>query len=58
MKDNKENQKVVITMNGKPFKVPPGGTLGVLALGNIGVRAIREANKKYKEEIQNGKEEA
>jgi hypothetical protein len=56
MKDKKDTKKPVITMNGKPFKVPPGGTLGVLALGNIGIRAIREANKQYNEEKEDGKE--
>jgi len=54
----KDKKSVTITMNGKPFEVPPGGTLGVLALGNIGVRAIKDANKNYKEEKEDGKEEA
>ncbi len=55
MKDKKDDNKHVITLNGKPFEVPPGGTLGVLALGNIGVRAFKAANKKYNEEKEDGK---
>lgn len=50
-----DKQKVVITMKGEPFEVPPGGTLGVLALGNIGVRAWKAA-KKAQEEQKNEKD--
>lgn len=32
-----------IQLNGETFKIPAGGTLGLLALGNIGVRAWKEA---------------
>lgn len=54
-----DKQKVVITLKGKPFEVPPGGTLGVLALGNIGVRAWKEAKKLQEARIkeQKGEEE-
>ena len=30
-------------LNGKEFIVPPGGSLGLLALGNVGIRAWRKA---------------
>jgi hypothetical protein len=45
-------KKNVIILHGKEFKVPPGGTLGVLALGNIGVRAWRAAKKEWEKENQ------
>lgn len=54
----KDNKKVTITMNGKPFEVPPGGTLGIFALGSVGIRAWREAKKNHEESQQNGKKEA
>jgi hypothetical protein len=37
-------------LNGKPFTVPPGGTLGLLALGNVGVRAWKKAASEYHEQ--------
>jgi len=37
-------------LNGKPFEVPPGGSLGVLALGNIGVRAWKKAKREWEKE--------
>lgn len=43
----KKQEPVVIMMNGKPFEVPPGGSLGVLALGNVGVRAWKKAKEKF-----------
>lgn len=52
-----ENQKVVITLKGKPFEVPAGGTLGVLALGNIGVRAWKAAKKAQEERVKEEKGE-
>jgi len=58
MKDKKETTKHVITMNGKPFEVPPGGTLGIFALGSVGIRAWRKAKKEYEESQQHGKKEA
>jgi len=54
MKDKKENKEVVIMFKGKPFKVPPGGSLGILALGNIGVRAWKKAKKEYQESQKDG----
>jgi hypothetical protein len=55
---SKENK--IITIKGSEFQVPPGGSLGLLALGNIGVRAWRRAQKEWKEkegkERRDGKE--
>jgi hypothetical protein len=42
---NKETKSIVL--KGKNYKIPPGGTLGLLALGNIGVRAWKESREKY-----------
>lgn len=49
-KKNASNQKsITIIMNNKPFEVPPGGSLGLLALGNVGVRAWKQAAAIWKE---------
>ncbi len=53
MKDKKQKDGVEILLNGKPFTVPPGGTLGVLALGSIGVRAWKKAREEYFEKQKN-----
>jgi hypothetical protein len=54
--NNKENK---ILMDGKEFQVPPGGTLGVLALGSVGVRAWKLAKKKYElEQIEKNEKES
>jgi hypothetical protein len=37
------------TAAGNDFEVPPGGSLGLLALGNIGVRAWKVAMKEWRE---------
>jgi hypothetical protein len=45
------NQKEVRIINDKTkqeFVIPPGGSLGLLALGNIGVRAWKKAKKNGK----------
>ncbi len=47
MKEKKEKKEVTILLDGKPFIVPPGGTLGVLALGSVGVRAWKEAKQEW-----------
>lgn len=57
MKTNTTKDKVVITLNGKPFEVPPGGSLGVLALGNVGIKAWKKAKKAFEETEKNGKKE-
>lgn len=54
----KDKKPVTITMNGKPFEVPPGGTLGIFALGSVGIRAWRKAKKEHEESQQDGKKEA
>jgi hypothetical protein len=43
----KEENKMTFIFNGKPFEVPPGGSLGLLALGNVGVRAWKKAAAEY-----------
>ena len=53
MTDKKEIR--IVTINGKEFQVPPGGSLGLLALGNVGVRAWRSAQKEWRE--KEGKEQ-
>jgi hypothetical protein len=45
---NKSNSKKIL-YGGKPYNVPPGGSLGLLALGNIGVRAWKESRDNYLE---------
>ena len=47
MSSKKESKENVIMLNVKPFEVPPGGTLGVLALGNIGVKAWKKAKREW-----------
>ena len=44
-----DQKSITIVMNNKPFEVPPGGSLGLLALGNIGVRAWKQAASIWKE---------
>jgi hypothetical protein len=51
MKEKKEKDEVTILLDGKPFTVPPGGTLGVLTLGSVGVRAWKKAKKAYLENL-------
>ncbi len=46
----RKEKNVVITMDGKPFVVPPGGTLGVLALGSVGIRAWKKAKRQWEKE--------
>lgn len=57
MKINTTKEKVVITFNGKPFEIPPGGSLGVLALGNVGIKAWKKAKKAFEESENNDKKE-
>ena len=54
-KDKKTD--TTITLNGKPFKVPPGGSLGILALGSVGIRAWKKVKKEYEDRKEDGKEE-
>ena len=47
MKSTKKTKVVSIVLDGKPFEVPPGGTLGLLALGNIGIRAWKKSKAEW-----------
>lgn len=42
-------------MNGKEFVVPPGGSLGLLALGNVGIRAWKQAKSEWEKDQIHGK---
>lgn len=44
----KDKDSTKIFFEGKPYEVAPGGSLGLLALGALGVRLWREANKGVK----------
>jgi hypothetical protein len=55
MKSNKDT-KVSILLNGNPFEVPPGGTLGILALGNVGIRAWKRAKAEWVKNSEDVKE--
>lgn len=43
----KDKKKVTFLLDGKKFEVPPGGSLGLLALGNVGIRAWKKARQEY-----------
>jgi hypothetical protein len=45
---------VIKNQKGENYIAPPGGSLGLLALGNVGVRAWKKAKKEW-EETQNPK---
>lgn len=46
--EKKPLQKVIIkTKDGEPFKVPPEGSLGLLALGYKGLLAWRNARRQF-----------
>lgn len=47
---NKEKEEIIFLLDGKPFKVPPGGSLGLLAQGSKGVRAWKQAQKTWKDQ--------
>jgi hypothetical protein len=44
---SKNETPTIIVLNGNPYEVTPGGSLGLLALGNIGVRAWKKAASYY-----------
>jgi hypothetical protein len=52
-----KNKETKILMNDKEFKVPPGGTLGVLALCSVGVRSCKKSKKEYMSKLKNKKNE-
>lgn len=56
MKTNSSKEKVTIVYNGQPFEVPPGGTLGILALGNVGIKAWKQAKAEWLKSTENDKE--
>lgn len=58
MSVKKESKEKVIMLNGKPFEVPPGGSLGVLTLGSIGVRAWKKAKADWDKKNKDGGEKA
>lgn len=56
MSENK--RKITITTkDGKPFAVPPEGSLGLLALGHIGVIAWRQAREAARKESKKNESE-
>lgn len=55
-KNNNAVTKIVNPKTGEEIDVPVKGSLGLLALGAVGVRAWRAAKKKAKEE-QNDKKD-
>lgn len=46
--EKKEKDKA-IRVQGKAFKIPPDGSIGILALGNVGVRAWKKAKKEWED---------
>lgn len=57
MKSTKKTKVVSIILDGKPFEVPPGGTLGLLALGNIGISAWKKSKAEWLKNNENDTEE-
>jgi len=45
-------KNVIRNQKGDEYIVPPGGSLGLLALGSVGVRAWKKAKKEW-EDSQN-----
>lgn len=45
-------KNVIRNQKGEEYIVPPGGSLGLLALGSVGVRAWKKAKKEW-EDTQN-----
>lgn len=40
-------KNVIRNQKGEEYIVPPGGSLGLLALGSVGVRAWKKAKKEW-----------
>lgn len=57
MKKRLNSEEVRFILNGNKFEAPIGGSLGLLALGDVGVRAWRNANKSVSLEKINEKSE-
>lgn len=47
MNTKDENIKKIVTKTGTEMKVPVEGSLGLLALGSVGIRAWKAAKKEY-----------
>lgn len=47
-----EKKVVITTSDGKPFIVPPQGSLGLLALGYVGLIAWRKARRNYNDMLR------
>lgn len=45
--ENQQQKLVIRTKDGKPFPVPPEGSLGLLALGYKGLMAWRQSRVNY-----------
>ncbi|HAE13017.1 MAG: hypothetical protein H6548_08030 [Chitinophagales bacterium] len=53
MENKKEVKQITITTkDGKPFAVPPEGSLGLLALGHVGLMAWRQSRAAYAEKMK------
>jgi len=50
---NQKDIKFINLTTKKDFITPPGGSLGLLALGNIGIRAWKQAKKEWEETQKN-----
>ena len=44
-----EIAKHLTTRDGQTFEIPVGGSLGLLALGDVGLKAWREAKRTYQQ---------
>lgn len=56
MKEKKKTSEQAIKIGNRLFKIPPEGSLGLLALGSVGVRAWKKAKKEW--ETKQAKNEA
>ena len=45
--EQKKKKLTITTKDGKPLNVPPEGSLGLLALGHVGLIAWRQARAAY-----------
>ena len=58
MEESKNHIKPVHLKAGDKYEVTPLGSLGLLALGDVGIKLWREARKKAEEAEQSGSEQA
>ncbi|MEZ5012829.1 MAG: hypothetical protein R2794_00925 [Chitinophagales bacterium] len=52
MENKQKNIITITTSDGKPFKVPVEGSLGLLALGYKGLVAWRQARRQYQKTMK------